>query len=66
MMFEAIPKIRIMMNDTSTVMGSTRAITSALRKCINTKSTITEAMISSSFRIPVSVSIAPWINRVRS
>ena len=48
MMFEAMPKCRIRMNETSTASGSVMQISSALRKCIRISRIATEAMIISS------------------
>ncbi len=54
------------MNDTSTASGSVMQITTALRKCIKISRIAIEAMIISSRSVPVIISIAPWISRVRS
>ena len=54
------------MNDTSTASGSVMQITTALRKCIRIRRIASEAMIISSRSVSVTVSMAPWISRVRS
>ena len=59
MMFDAMPNVRIKMNDTNTDSGNVRQITSALRKCIRISSTASEAMIISCVSTSVSVWIAP-------
>ena len=66
MMFEAMSKCRIRMNETSTASGSVMQISTALRKCIRISRIATEAMIISCVSVSVSVSMAPWISRVRS
>ena len=66
MMFEAMLKCRMRMNDTSTARGRVMQISTALRKCIRISRIASEAIIISSRSVSVSVSIAPWISRVRS
>ena len=51
MMFEAMLKCRIRMNDTSTARGKVMQISTALRKCIRISKMAIEAIIISSLSV---------------
>ena len=66
MMFDDIPKIRIIRKLNKIAIGSVTATTKALPTCPITSKMAIVQTISSSFTVPLTVSSALWISGVRS